>query len=185
MKQTLAKVLTLVACVAAGGPVHANGLFPLWQEVGDAGDLSSPQDVGYLAIGISGTIGGPNDQVDVFRFSWLETGDMEVALYGDSALGPLNLRLYAADRSPVTGWVVVSANTGNLDLGDISAGTYLLKLASSQNVDPPWSLNIYPIPAAGSNEPSIGPPLPEPATLALFGLGLAGLGAMRRKKLAA
>ena len=33
--------------------------------------------------------------------------------------------------------------------------------------------------------PSTPKPVPEPTTLALFGLGLAGIGAMRRKKLAA
>jgi hypothetical protein len=68
------------------------------------------------------------------------------------------------------------ANLGNFNVGDTLAIQFIAGFDEcARGLVPNWEIDLVQI----SDQRSVA----EPTTLALFGLGLAGLGAMRRKKL--
>jgi hypothetical protein len=70
------------------------------------------------------------------------------------------------------------ADLGNFNVGDTLAIQFIAGFDEcGRGLEPNWQIDLVQI----SDQRSVA----EPTTLALFGLGLAGLGAVRRKKLAA
>lgn len=146
-----------------------------YAEVEDAGDLFAPQDVTGADINrITGTIGDA-DGVDAFRFFFAggSIGFVGHVVINDVALA-LALRLLAASPSGPGGPIPIP-------YPNLRPGNYILK-ATIDAIDPPFTITIVD-PETGGPQ-TVSAPIPEPATIALCGLGLAGLGAVRRRKLA-
>jgi hypothetical protein len=153
----------------------------------DAGGLTDPQDVTGLVDGITGSIGGIDD-VDVFRFQWLTDASLTLYYaYGATSPSSLYVSLFSEQ-----GLIPVISpqellNDDFLFVNDLSAGTYLFKVATTSTSDPPFTFGLFSGPLGQwDTTPNVGPaPMPEPVTLSLLGLGLAAIGAARRKKRAA
>jgi hypothetical protein len=113
----------------------------------------------------------------------------------DTRLVNLPITLFEAKAWPVdpcaptdpchTGIGLLDLSSASLSL---SAGNYILGVCAPTDPclpsDPPYTISFFTGPTTGVAA-TISAPMPEPATLALFSLGLAGLGAVRRRKLAA
>lgn len=202
----------LAAALLFAANAHANvitepvssGIGPLaggntYAEAGDAGDAFSPQNVVGGDIGrITGEIGplfvgntalpSDIDTLDAFRF-YFSGGAIEfigvLHLPGDDpcagfcAAVPFDIGLpLSLFRSSNPGTPLVpdpGFPPNDIGFGNLAAGNYIIQ-AAFDAFDPPFEITIFTVGAVGA-------PIPEPATLALLGLGLAGLGYSRRKRI--
>jgi len=169
----LALVMGLSVTTMIARPAHAIIFIANWDELtdggGDAGGLTNPQLItSPIPVGsITGTIGG-SDMFDVFGF-FFGGGDFFASI---GSTVDLVLSLFKANLDVV----VPETGTGSMSVTALGAGNYLLKVSTDFGVDPPFTITF--------NTPVSASQIPEPATLALFGLGLAGFGFLRRKRAA-
>ncbi|MDY0047176.1 MAG: PEP-CTERM sorting domain-containing protein [Thauera propionica] len=127
-----------------------------------------------------------SEDEDVLNVSW-RTGDnawtniWSSGLGGDGGWSSANVELGASaadlESIDIRFWTEVNVSWWFIFWGDSTAD-------EGARID--WiSLTGNPIPAVVTPPVSDSQPVPEPTTLALLGLGLAGLGALRRKQRAA
>jgi hypothetical protein len=91
-----------------------------------------------------------------------------------SALGASSGTCYAAGCG-YTGWIMSEYIVAN-------AGTYTLKFGASNALDTAYQSGLAFAGLKIGDKPIDPPTVPEPGTLALLGLGLAGLGLSRRRR---
>jgi len=156
------------------GPLGANADV-IWNEAVD-GDLDGSfpgSDVGTLGGGIWDIIGsldagsGAPDTHDVILFTATDTWTLSLI---DLTLGT------------ATGWVVFlfdNSGGGFIDSANLVAPTDDVFGLVAAGI---YSLNFTPIGNTGTLDYVARIEVPEPGTLALLGIGLAGMGFARRKK---
>ncbi len=138
-----------------------------------AGDLSNPLLVtGGPFNGFQGDVGGTGDTTDVFGFNW-HGGDFKATETGGATT--FYLKLFDAATAAVAD---EDATPDTFVATNLAAGNYFLQITAS--VDPPFTVEITtPLTPL---DPLVFDFIPEPATIALFGLGLAGIPLVRRRR---
>lgn len=153
----------LVALVSLGGTASA---LP-YQEVGDAGNTSSPQDtvgVGNLTE-IHGTLGNPGQQGDTADAFWFGYGGAPGVLSISAAFDDPLLGVIAALLVDEAGAVLDGGDDGLPIVTDLPAGRYIVEvLIDDDGPDPPYTILL--------SGPELGPAgvlfaVPEPGSLAL------------------
>ena len=178
------------AVVLVAPPISTNP----YVEIPDAGDRNNPQFIsGGPYDGFIGDIGGP-DAVDAFGFGWGGGAFSATAAFNQMIpyMGPpmlmieeeyvimplfevLRLTLFTADLT-----MEKATGISSIQLPDLLPGNYILEVTTTMLVDPPFTVGV----TGPVMNPVLPFQVPEPGTLALFGLGLAGLGFARRRKAA-
>lgn len=200
-----ARIILFAACVVASAAftgMQANAA--TWTETGDAGELvgTAQSTVGFGALTlISGSLidlGEELDDIDLYRITILDPDafsvitsaslsvDNDAMLFVFDAAG--NLVFFNDDSVGFLPGIDAGDLTGN------PAGSYLLginlfftlptsdPLAGWDRDPDPFQTGPYDLTLTGAGFDSDGTAVPEPATLALLGAGLAGIGFLRRRR---
>lgn len=192
LRAALAAVSVLVTSAAFALPVS---------ESGDAGSLiGSAQLIGGNVTSISGVTGG-SDREDLYRFNW-GGGLFQASTngsFGSSRSFDTMLFLFGGNGLFITANDDSAGGLGSFISASLSAGEYLLGISGYSNdalnasgqefrggatgTLVSWQgggqVGSYTI---GINAPTAASAVPEPATLALVGLGILGLAAKRRRQ---
>ena len=139
------------------------------------------------------------DLSDAWLFRWQEGDFNAVAAFTSAPGEPVlvflepvflipQLTLYTEGGMQIASAPTITA-TGTaspittLSVSGLASGNYILEMSTAEIFDPPYTIAVTHPTIANSIFP-IGTQIPEPGTLALFGLGLAGLSYMRRRQAA-
>ena len=181
MTRWLLATCTALALAIPSIPAFATVGGTNFVEVPDAGDTFDTAQwvTGGPYDGISGNVGGSSDMSDFFYFGFAG-GELRMQFTQCDGCGvdtPLEAILYDANRAFVAERYY---SAPLLTIQGLSAGNYYLDVTS--NIDPPFTISLTGPTTAQQGIIFAPTQVAEPATLAILGLGLAGLGWSRRRK---